>query len=288
MPKTTCTFTCPACGQSATAVVDAPAVDWTVEPLGDYVVEADDEVECDRCGAAFEARVQNSPAFCAVTLLGHEEVEVEATDAPFDDEVPYDSDWLNTTGPENALTVLQAAIHEIEDLLADAQSYGLRRRLIERLAYGYAVTALEVFLGDALQNTIEHSATAQLALAKALKDLPAISVSAVLANPSAGLDALRQYLQSLIYHNLSKIHGICAQAFGVRVLTGGDRDARLLKAVNKRHDLVHRNGKTKSGDLVAIDQGELEELFIDIAAFADEFYAALTAATSSPAAPSWR
>jgi len=163
MPKTTCTFICPACGKGATAVVDAPTVDWTVEPLGDSLVEADGEVDCDQCGAAFEARIQNSPAFCAVTLLDHEDVEVEATDAPFDDEVPDDSDWLNTSGPENALTVLQGAIHEIEDLLADAQSYGLRRRLIERLAYGYAVTALEVFLGDALQNAIEHSARGQRA-----------------------------------------------------------------------------------------------------------------------------
>ena len=44
----------------------------------------------------------------------------------------------------------------------------------------------------------------------------------------------------------------------------------VYELVLKRHDLVHRNGKTKDGKLVAIDEKAISELMENVTKFIDE------------------
>ena len=67
----------------------------------------------------------------------------------------------------------------------------------------------------------------------------------------------------VIYHNLPKVKGMYKDTLGVDL---GDIGI-AYKAVLTRHDLVHRNGKTKDGVEVVIDSVIIDQLFSDIETF---------------------
>lgn len=52
---------------------------------------------------------------------------------------------------------------------------------------------------------------------------------------------IKEYLSSKMWHNLKKVNGLYKEAFDIKL----SLNKELLQAVEKRHDIVHRNGKTK-------------------------------------------
>ena len=53
-------------------------------------------------------------------------------------------------------------------------------------------------------------------------------------------------LVEILYHNLSKVKGIYRDVLDINILTNKAEMTFLCRAVNIRHDLVHRNGRKKS------------------------------------------
>lgn len=43
----------------------------------------------------------------------------------------------------------------------------------------------------------------------------------------------------------------------------------IFQGIIKRHDIVHRNGRTKSGDIVTVSRDELIKLMNDVNKFAE-------------------
>lgn len=52
---------------------------------------------------------------------------------------------------------------------------------------------------------------------------------------------IKEYLSSIMWHNLKKVSGLYKEAFDTTLCL----NKNLIDAVEKRHDIVHRNGKTK-------------------------------------------
>ena len=72
-----------------------------------------------------------------------------------------------------------------------------------------------------------------------------------------GIDGIiTKTLRDIIYHNLPKVKGIYKDVLDIDLGEIGV----LCKCVNTRHDIVHRNGKTKSGDIISIERKDIEEL----------------------------
>lgn len=46
--------------------------------------------------------------------------------------------------------------------------------------------------------------------------------------------------------------------------------AELSKSVSTRHDLVHRNGKTKNGDQVIVDKEIIDKLILAVINFVEQ------------------
>ena len=61
-----------------------------------------------------------------------------------------------------------------------------------------------------------------------------------------------------MYHNLFKIKNIYKIAFDINF---PDNTADVMRKVSVRHDLVHRNGKDKEGNLITITKDELNETY---------------------------
>ena len=56
-----------------------------------------------------------------------------------------------------------------------------------------------------------------------------------------------------MWHNLRKVDGLYREAFDKKLCLTKD----LVSAVEKRHDIVHRNGKTKDGTEVEISKEDV-------------------------------
>ena len=77
---------------------------------------------------------------------------------------------------------------------------------------------------------------------------------------------VKKYLLELIWHNLAKVQQIYHSVLHIDF----PNDMNLIyKAIAIRHDIIHRNGKTKSGKNVSVTRDELIELMDEVNSLAE-------------------
>jgi hypothetical protein len=252
---TTARFVCPVCKKEACATVEVPEVDWCVEPLSDSLSEDDGEMECDQCGVFFAINIQNSPAGCFIELVEHPNVDVDAEEAPFASDDSQENEWLNDFIPQSPYDVYDSNYHHLGEVLAECSGgeSGVIRRsaaVIQRMIFAETISSMEAYLGDTLISAVLANPKAMQRLTIRDKDLSEekVSLNAILANPNVVSDKIRIHLKGLLYHNLPKVAAIFRIALEVNIFPNEDLKVRLLKFVQLRHDVVHRNGKDKNGE----------------------------------------
>lgn len=80
----------------------------------------------------------------------------------------------------------------------------------------------------------------------------------------AKLDTTIQFqLREIIYHKLEVVKKLYKSTFNVDL---GDIGS-LMKAIQKRHDIVHRNGHDKNGNVVEVTKADVQQLILDVSNF---------------------
>ena len=67
----------------------------------------------------------------------------------------------------------------------------------------------------------------------------------------------------MLYHNLPKISGIYKNTLDIQFPSIKE----VMKLINIRHDLIHRNGKNKDGDVIEISKEKLIDTISTIKKF---------------------
>jgi len=121
--------------------------------------------------------------------------------------------------------------------------------LLNRMVFSHQVTALEAYLGDTLINGVMNDEYAMQCLVKNNKDLEKVkfTLAEILENPDLVKCEVREYLRSILYHNLAKVGILYKSVFNIQILNETTNKKSLFKAVKLRHDCVHRNGFDKDG-----------------------------------------
>jgi hypothetical protein len=263
--KSDISFVCPACNEPVTASMEVPEPDWTADRASDMVGEEDTEVECPECDMQFPAFVLNRGGDCMITLHDHPETKIEASmgywDGP-DEEEP----WADYSVPTNPYAIYLDSYHETGDLLAEHGGEGMR--LINRMIFSQQISALEAFLGDTLINralddndAIQRLLATDVELAK-LK----FSLAEVMADRELVKTAVKKYLKSIIYHNLPKVRAVYKIVFEFdlfAMMSDEDKEA-IIKAIEYRHDCVHRNGRDKDGNILNVFTKEYVQTTADV------------------------
>lgn len=122
-----------------------------------------------------------------------------------------------------------------------------------RMVFTQHVTALEVYLGDTLKNRVEADNAAVVRLASNLEDLNKenFKLREIAKDPYLVQRKVRIFLSGILYHDLGVVNRLYFTAFGFNILTPVNRDD-LLKAVQLRHDCVHRNGYDSEGKFLEV------------------------------------
>jgi len=178
-------------------------------------------------------------------------------------------DYLLETIAENTefYTTFKQAITNTKALLECEVDETLEQSLL-RLLYANVITVIETYLSDAFMNTVLNNPTL---IRRFIETSPDFRVRQLFLNKiyermDSLVDEVKAYLFKLQYHNLKKVKSIYESILNVKF---PDDLTILTKAILNRHDIVHRNGKTKNGSVIELNKDKVFELVQKANSFID-------------------
>jgi hypothetical protein len=238
-------FECPNCHKEVQAVIGVPGPDLGAERISDMTIVDSIEVECPNCGQVFAAEATAGLFDCKVTLDDHPDAEVKTyvrhePDEPWDDYEP----------PERPYDIFNQSDDQLQELLREKGSVTDGADLINRMVFAHYIAALEAYLADRLLNAIEDH---EEAVTDLVRQDPALNkerftLAEIVSQPDLVKEKVRRYVRDTRWHKLDKADNLYrtgAKLSLFQIL--GDKKADLLRAINLRHDCVHRNGYNDDG-----------------------------------------
>lgn len=120
------------------------------------------------------------------------------------------------------------------------------------------IGAMEVYLSDALINKVLAN---REYLEKFIETHPSfkkqkISLSSIFHEYKLIEDKAKSIMLDTVYHKLSNIKKMYESTFSIQF----PEISIMQKFIQQRHDLVHRNGKTKQGENIVLNKNVINEL----------------------------
>lgn len=157
------------------------------------------------------------------------------------------------------------AILDVEKLLETKVDASVESHFY-RLLYVNVITALETYLGDAFINTVASDKDLMRRFVETTPDFKNQKVP--LADVYKALDGLndkaRGYLLDVVWHHLPRAENMYRDTLGISFLPNS-QDLHL--AIRARHDIVHRNGKTKEGKDIDVLASDVKILIENVETF---------------------
>lgn len=153
-------------------------------------------------------------------------------------------------------------------LLATSKILGPARtsHLFRRMIFAATVTALETYLCDTFRKRIsteEKMRTKYLLSSPDLKERK-FSIEDILSWSGRIETRIDEHLSEIVWHNLGKIGQMYKSVLGVHFPTSSEE---VYRAVARRHDIVHRNGRSKDGSIEVVREADLHKCFDSIETF---------------------
>lgn len=160
------------------------------------------------------------------------------------------------------------AISDIEKLLEENVDSSVEC-CFYRLIYVNVITAMETYLSNAFINSVVPNPELMRRFVESTPEFKSEKISLSDVYKAAEEIELRakSHLADVVWHNLSRVKPMYKDVLGVEFdVELGD----LFRAVLIRHDIVHRNGKTKSGEEILITKEDVKVLISMVEAFIKE------------------
>lgn len=186
----------------------------------------------------------------------------------YDDEGLYEAVSSNVASART----LHDALKAIMELLA-VQVPALHESAYRRLLFANVISALETYLSDTFINRVFNDADL---LEKYIGSDPAFRDRKIpfkdVQKEAANLDAtVRRELLDVVWHNVGKIKAMYGSVLGIDI---GDL-SEVAAAIQTRHDIVHRNGRQRDGQIVDISPKDVKDLVAAADALVDHIEEAL-------------
>lgn len=183
---------------------------------------------------------------------------------PDDYDARFDLELVDADEPLRRVRKRLADCSQVLDLQGGAEAVALARRLV----FSAVIGVLESFLWELSQHWIEASDDA---LRGCVTKLPAIRDEQIkLGDVFERHENIRVYvkghLQKTVWHRWDKVGAIYRSGLGITLPSVKVFDDALVK----RHDIVHRSGRTKDGEEVDVTHTEIDDLSRAVERFAEE------------------
>ncbi len=270
------TFPCPICNAEVTEGIDGIAF-LDLRESFPATIKLEKYLQCYKCETIFDLEVsaakQNAPYVASVS--GYPDVKVNFRS--MDDEEDQRFDLMP---PDDPFMVFLNAYESLYDILGTHEptqpdtSTIMSTVVVNRLAYASAISAMEAFLSDLLISSAlsEDAVLRNLILSAEEFSKTSIPLKEIHANPNVVKDHVRNSLNKVLYYDDKKVRGLYRSAFKIDIFPDEEFKALLFNAVTKRHDIVHRNGKSTLGEPVSPSSDEVRELLDAIKTFASNVH----------------
>jgi hypothetical protein len=166
-----------------------------------------------------------------------------------------------------------SAIQTIEKLLETEVDVSVTG-CFYRLLFVNVITALETYLSDAFINTVVHDPALMRRFIETTPEFKNENIA--LSDVFAALEKIEQraksHLVDVVWHNLGRVKPMYRDTLGIDF----PKDiGPVFRAIVKRHDIVHRNGKTKAGEDIAISRQDVIDLISAVQALTHDVDAQL-------------
>jgi len=175
-------------------------------------------------------------------------------------------DWLQENGSS---IIHKNFLEELEQLKKIEESAPVARsNLVKKMTYAYAVTLLEAFLGDTVKSMISENERF-FANSRKINELKnaRFSLEYLSTNEVEAKGLAIKELSNIHYHNMPKVKRIFEIILGTRINIDISELEKIMKI---RHDIVHRNGKSKEGEPIYLSSNEILEMLSCIEKFSNE------------------
>jgi transcription elongation factor Elf1 len=245
--------------------INIPQPDYSADTAHDSQTDDEGYAVCDNCGKEFHISVHSTYAGGNGYIEDlQDDWEIDVAENP----EPYYEDQYEAISSNNLFFATFA--REIENLKKlneiKLDDYSLENTLKRQLYIG-VIASMETYLSDAFINTTLNSENFIKEFVKSFNKFKGISIklNELFEHYDKIKVTCRQFMLEVIYHNLPKVKKMYKGTLGVDL---GDIGI-LFKAVSTRHDLVHRNGKTKDGEEFVVNSEIINQLISDISDFVD-------------------
>lgn len=241
-------FDCPSCSEQVSLTVGVPEPNWTGDTAEERIVEDEIDIICPECRTVFTANALNSDNAVTITLIEHRDTKVEAG-LGYDASPDFDEDyWYDV--PRKPFDIFCEVMSEGHDILASIGRDNAKAAA-NRMVLVHYFGALESYLSDTLLNAIQNDSDALKALVAndlTLKETK-LPLTQILKDPDCVKRTATEHLRGLSFHNFSHVAAIYKVALGVNLFPVDGMKVAMMRSLPVRHDCVHRNGRTKDGEL---------------------------------------
>ncbi|MUG95130.1 hypothetical protein F7734_23315 [Scytonema sp. UIC 10036] len=157
------------------------------------------------------------------------------------------------------------------------------RRTLKRQIYVGTITCLETYLSDAFINTVLSNEEYLKSFFSSFKDFKEqkFGLNELFPKFEQAKDIAKKAMLEVIYHNLPKVKNMYETTLNLSF----PNFAEITKHIATRHDLVHRNGKTKDEKEIFLDEKAVDEVICTIESFVNEIDRKLKGKEESPEPP---
>lgn len=179
--------------------------------------------------------------------------------APVPTEDDYDDSLYTViTANTEPFETLAQALAIIEGLIEQDLDAVLSTALL-RLLYANCITALETYLSDSFINRVLNDDALMQKFLDSNPDLAkqTVRLNDVLRVASQLRAQVKRYLLDVVWHNLAKVQAMYRDTLRIEFAEALPAVARALP---RRHDIVHRNGRDKDGNDIRVSRADVREL----------------------------
>jgi hypothetical protein len=130
---------------------------------------------------------------------------------------------------------------------------------LNKLLFINVITSLETYLSDAFIKTVMSDYTLIRRFVETTPEFKKdrVSVADIFKEMDEIKDRIQEYLIGVVWHNLDRVIPMYRDTLSVGF---PEEIGVVFRAIHTRHDLVHRNGKNRKGQIINVSRADVLEL----------------------------
>ena len=241
------TYECPHCGHTNKDTFSVPEPDLTAETHHDSINQDYSDAICEKCEQEYNVIMTNG------YYGGYGEIEEVDSIIEVDENIPgEDDEYFDKLLFKETHSDTEKTIEAIEELPQKIKDN------LYRLLYANIISKMEAFLCDTIVNYVLSCEAHKRRFVQKYEPLATqkFQMSAIYAKYENLDKIIKGALTSIVYHDIELVKKLYKNVVDIEL----PYTKAIEDAIQIRHDIVHRNGKDKDGNIHTVTRVDVEIL----------------------------